>query len=154
MAERAKLTQKQRRFVELYTAIGTPTFGNGLRSAREAGYKGSEGTLCSVSQENLRKPLIAAAIEAANAQHTNEVKLTAVKVLGDLEETRQAALQAGNFSAAAKCSELQGKYLKIWVDRVEHTMAIEDMGEDELDRLLAEATSELAVKQSKMKERA
>ena len=52
-----KLTVKQQRFVEYYD-------GNGVDTARKAGYKGNEVTLASVAYENLRKPHIRAAIEA------------------------------------------------------------------------------------------
>lgn len=57
-----KLTEKQRRFVEAYMGEAA---GNATEAARLAGYKGSDTTLCAVGSENLRKPLVARAIESA-----------------------------------------------------------------------------------------
>ena len=55
-----KLTVKQRRFIYHYIH----TDGNGVESARLAGYKGKYETLSSVSIENLQKPIIQDAIKA------------------------------------------------------------------------------------------
>lgn len=46
-----KLTVKQQRFADLYD-------GNGVKAAREAGYKGNNITLAAVARENLAKPHI------------------------------------------------------------------------------------------------
>lgn len=51
-----KLTSKQLKFIAAYD-------GNGTKAARLAGYKGNDKTLAEVAKENLRKPLIAAAIK-------------------------------------------------------------------------------------------
>jgi phage terminase small subunit len=56
------LTEKQRRFVEAYTG---EAHGNATESARLAGYAGNDVTLGQVGAENLKKPQIAAAIQAA-----------------------------------------------------------------------------------------
>lgn len=55
----AKLTNKQKAFVEAYLANGF----NGVKAARAAGYAGNENTLAVVASENLRKPKIAALID-------------------------------------------------------------------------------------------
>lgn len=55
----AKLTPKQRRFVEEY-----PVDFNATRAAERAGYRGSDQTLAAIGYENLRKPQIAEAIRA------------------------------------------------------------------------------------------
>jgi hypothetical protein len=62
------LTHKQRRFVEAYT-------GNATEAARAAGYKGNDVTLAAVGSENLRKPLIAAAIAAREKPKTASLML-------------------------------------------------------------------------------
>lgn len=56
-----KLTPKQQRFVDAYTGEAK---GNGAQAARLAGYKGTPAALRTMAQENLAKPLIAAAIAA------------------------------------------------------------------------------------------
>jgi len=52
-----KLTEKQRLFIERYNV-----HGNGVRAAKEAGYKGTDNTLNQVARDNLQKPTIAAEI--------------------------------------------------------------------------------------------
>lgn len=56
-----KLTQKQQRFVDEYIISG-----NATQSAIKAGY--SKRSAYSVGQENLRKPVIKAAIETKMAK--------------------------------------------------------------------------------------
>ena len=51
--ELERLTLKQQKF-----AVNYAKTGNGLQSAKAAGYKGSENTLAVVANENLRKPNI------------------------------------------------------------------------------------------------
>lgn len=59
------LTEKQRRFVE---ALAGPAKGNATEAARLAGYAGNDVTLAAVGSENLRKPLIQAALQAMSAK--------------------------------------------------------------------------------------
>ena len=62
--------------------------------------------------------------------------ITVEKVLRDLEHTRVLALDSGSYAAAVRCSELQGKYLKIFSDRVEHVESIEEYSTERLVELL------------------
>lgn len=55
----AGLTNKQQAFVEAYLANGF----NGVKAAREAGYKGTDGTLRVVAHENLTKPNISELVQ-------------------------------------------------------------------------------------------
>lgn len=48
------------------------------------------------------------------------------------------AFESGKFSAAVRCLELQGRYLKMWSDRIEHVQTIEDCSTEELVQLLRE----------------
>lgn len=52
-----KLTTKQQRFVDFYD-------GNGIQTAREAGYTGDDNTLAQMANQNLKLPHIAQAIRA------------------------------------------------------------------------------------------
>lgn len=61
MAQPRELSEKQRRFVEVYMGKAQ---GNATLAAKLAGYKGNDNTLGAVGKENLRKPLIAAAIKS------------------------------------------------------------------------------------------
>lgn len=72
-----KLTQKERRFIEEYLVDL-----NATKAAVRAGY--SERTAYSIGHENLRKPEIAAAIEAAMAARSKRTEITADRVLQEL----------------------------------------------------------------------
>lgn len=45
--------------------------------------------------------------------------LSIEKVLRDIERVRRTAENAGDLKAALKASELQGKHLKMWTDKVD-----------------------------------
>ena len=129
-------TLKQRSFVIWYVAADVN--GNGTEAARRAMYKGSDNVLASIAKENLRKPHIAKEIEKLQNEALKDAGITIEKVLRDVEEERTQALAAGQFAPAVRCSELQGKYLKMWVDKIEHVEAIQDVSTEELVRLLHE----------------
>jgi phage terminase small subunit len=80
----AGLTNKQRVFVEHYL-----TCWNATEAARQAGYAGSDDTLAAVGYENLRKPQIAAVIEARLAEKT----MSADEVLVRLTEQARADIR-------------------------------------------------------------
>ncbi len=44
----------------------------------------------------------------------------------------------GHYSAAVRCLELQGKYLKMFSDKIEHVQTIEELSTDELVEMLRE----------------
>lgn len=129
-----RFTRKQEEFVDWYCSAVVNM--NGTEAARRAGYKGNENTLSTVAAENLRKPKIRKEIDRRMASMTSKVQVTIEKVLVDLEITRVRALTDGNYSAAVKCSELQGKYLKMFSDRIEHVQTLEEVSTDELLRLI------------------
>lgn len=61
--EQRKLTPRQELFVEFYTTVGSPGYGNGNKSAELAGYSGDYQTISSIASENLTKPYIISEIE-------------------------------------------------------------------------------------------
>ena len=133
---RPRWTMKQIAFCYWYTSA--ECYGNGTESARRAGYAGSENTLAAIAYENLRKPQIAEEIKRLEEKAIAAANVTIEKVLRDVELQRQMALNAGQLAPAVKCSELQGKYLKMWVEKIEHVQTIEDVGTPELARMLRE----------------
>jgi phage terminase small subunit len=133
---RRELTLKQRSFCTWY--VSAEVAGNATEAARRAGYKGNDVTLGRVGNENVKKPLIAAEIAKLEKQILKDADVTIEKVLRDLENERLDAMKAGQYGAAVRCSELQGKYLKMFVDRIEHVQTIEDVSDAELVRLLLE----------------
>ncbi len=135
-APRKEMTLKQRSFCVWY--MQADVNGNATEAARRSGYAGNDVTLGRVGAENLKKPLIAAEIEKLTAEVLKLAEVTIEKVLRDVEDERIQALAAGQFAPAVRCSELQGKYLKMWVDKIEHVQTIEDVSTEELVRLLHE----------------
>lgn len=109
------LTAKQRKFSEVYS-------GNGVEAARQAGYRGSENTLAQVARENLRKPQIAKAIAARQA---NEI--------GPAIADRQArqrfwsnvmADERRELAMRLRASELLGKSEADFVERNIHEIGL------------------------------
>ena len=47
-------------------------------------------------------------------------------------------MASGHYSAAVRCLELQGKYLKMFSDKIEHVQTIEEFSTDELVEILRE----------------
>lgn len=82
-----KLTLKQQAFVAEYLKCG-----NATEAARRAGYKGSVKTLKSIGTENLSKPLIKGAINAAKTKAMDEAIVDAAFVLNGLKEVALAGM--------------------------------------------------------------
>jgi phage terminase small subunit len=68
----ARLTEKQKRFVEAYVG---PAKGNATEAARMAGYDQSEGSMRVQGFENLTKPNVQQAIEARIAEAIREGRI-------------------------------------------------------------------------------
>lgn len=128
-----QLTDKQEAFVRWYLTPG-PTLYNAYQAALKAGYtKASAG---SSANRNLKQPPIAAAINRHLKEVYASTELTVESILARLEETRRLALRDKKFGPALKATELQGKYLKMFVDRIEHMHTVEDASTEELINLL------------------
>jgi len=110
----SKLTPKQALFVQEYLVDL-----NATQAAIKAGY--SAKTAQSISTENLSKPLIQQAIQEAFAQRAERTKRTADDVLRDIERRGKLAEEAGQFSAALKAAELEGKYLGMFTEKLDHS---------------------------------
>ena len=130
----ANLNARQNAFVFWYTTPGN-TFYNATQAAKTAGYKGSDSTLARVGYENLRKHKISAAIRARQRELFGAADVSVDKVLMDIEMVRQMAVRDGNYLAALKASELHGKHLKMFADKIEHLHTIDDVSTDALVEL-------------------
>lgn len=120
-----KLTLKQQRFVDEYIISG-----NATQAAIKAGY--SKRSAYSVGQENLRKPVIKAAIDKRNAEIESEKTADMTEVMEYLtyvmrgEQTESVATAKGiydNVPVSAKdrikAAELIGKRHGAWTDKKE-----------------------------------
>lgn len=131
MSDEIKLTAKQEMFVKEYLVDL-----NATQAAIRAGY--SKDTAYSIGHENLKKPEISTAIAKAFAERSQRVEVTADYVLSTIVETIERCKQevepiyegrgkdrefTGEFefnaAAVLKGSELLGKHLKMFTDKVE-----------------------------------
>ena len=111
---------------------------NGTEAARRAGYAGRDTTLRTIARDNHRKPHVAARLEQLKEKALSGANITIEKVLRDLEVSRAQAHEAGQHTAAIRASELQGKYLKMFTERIEHVQSLEDITDRELAGLIRE----------------
>ena len=125
------LTPLQNAFVFWYTTPG-PTFYNATQAAKTAGYKGKDNVLAVTGYDNLRKPKIASAVRARQRELFSAAEVSVDKVLMDIEMVRQMAVRDGNHLAALRASDLHGKYLKMFADKIEHLHTMDDVSTDTL----------------------
>ena len=115
-----KLNPRQSRFVEEYLIDL-----NATQAAIRAGY--------SAKTANTNGPMlmvnagIQSAIQKAQAARSERTQITVDKVLDDIELIKLNAMQQEddgkmiNHAGALKACELQGKHLKMFVDKIEHS---------------------------------
>ena len=106
------LTPKQVRFVAEYLIDL-----NATQAAIRAGY--SEKTAYSIGQENLKKPEVAEAVIAAQAERSERTEVTQDYVLTSIMETmeqRKGTGEHSNPNAVLKGAELLGRHLAMFTD--------------------------------------
>lgn len=130
MASRRSLTPKQAAFVAWY--LSAEVGMNATEAAARAGYKGDRVTLAQTGRQNLKNPQIAKEIARELRASMKDTQVTVASVLVDLEIVYQRALAAGQYSAAARACELKGRHLKMFVDRIEHTVSLGNVTDAEL----------------------
>lgn len=106
------MTPKQEAFVREYLIDL-----NATQAAIRAGY--SERTAKSIGQENLTKPDVRAAVQAAQAKIAENHGITLDQHMVDLKRIRDAAFDEGKFAAAASAEIARGKVAGFYVERVE-----------------------------------
>lgn len=132
-----KLTAKQERFVAEYLIDL-----NATQAAIRAGY--SDRVAKEQGYENLTKPHIQGAIQAAQQKHATACDVTVFEVTrmyrDSYELARNSAAPAAMVSAATGLAKLHG----LIVDRakVESTVTVKDLSDDELDRRIAELAAQ------------
>jgi len=117
MSERTtdSLNDKELSFCEHYVALGEPTCGNATASARAAGY--AEKHAGNAAWKLMQRPVIREKIQELHKARMDKNLINPERVLHDLEHTRILALAKADLAVAARCSELQGKYLAMFTDR-------------------------------------
>ena len=98
---------------------------NATKAAIRAGYAERSATV--TASKLLTKANIQAAIQIAQLARSERTQITVDKVLEDIELIKLNAMQQEddgkmfNHAGALKACELQGKHLKMFVDKVEHS---------------------------------
>ena len=115
-----KLNPRQSRFVEEYLIDL-----NATQAAIRAGY--SAKTANTNGPRLMVNAGIQSAIQKAQAARSERTQITVDKVLYDIELIKLNAMQQEddgkmiNHAGALKACELQGKHLKMFVDKIEHS---------------------------------
>lgn len=110
MRNDSKLTDRQKMFCKEYIVDL-----NAKQACIRAGY--SEKTAKQIGSENLSKPYLQEEIARLMKSREERVKLTADKVLEDIERVRTLAEGSEQYSVSLKASELQGKHLAMFTDK-------------------------------------
>ena len=110
MRNDSKLTERQKMFCKEYIIDL-----NATQACIRAGY--SEKTAKQIGSENLSKPYLQEEIARLMKSREERVKLTADKVLEDIERVRTLAEGSEQYSVSLKASELQGKHLAMFTDK-------------------------------------
>lgn len=108
----AKLTARQQRFIEEYLIDL-----NATQAAIRAGY--SENTANEQGSRLLTNVSIRGAIDRALEKRSNKLRLSAEWVLNRLKDISNAAYEKEDYSPANKATELIGKHLGLFTDKLE-----------------------------------
>lgn len=119
VAQKYGLTSKQARFAIAYVNNG----GNGVQSAKAAGYNGGESAVGTRSVELVQKSAVKAAIDGLIGGNVENYGVA--DVLRDLRLIKDDALEHRNHASAVKCIELHGKHIGMWKDSVADLGGIE-----------------------------
>lgn len=109
-----KLTAKQAMFVKEYLIDL-----NATQAAIRAGY--SKKTAPVIGLENLRKPLIAKAIDEEKEKRIAKLERTADEVMADIHRIAGKAEDEGRYGEALKALELEGKHMGAFTEKIEHS---------------------------------
>ena len=135
-----QLTPKQKRFVQEYLIDL-----NATQAAIRAG--DSEHSARAIGLENLTKPCVEEALQAALEERASRTEVTIDWVVKQLVIVNQYCTNPDTFDSAGACrsAELLGKHLGMFVDRSEqvHRFELELYEEHDLERLEELATRSL-----------
>ena len=132
------LTEKQRIFVEIYTANEgrmTPT-----ACARQAGYNVDRAHITASELLNIKKfPRVVAAVLKRREEIANTHRVQMGKHVQELARLRERALGEKSYSAAVNAERLRGQAAGLYVERKEiRTGSIDDMSREDVLKQLEE----------------
>ncbi len=109
-----ELTAKEEAFCVAYVLVGAETFGNGAKSAEEAGY--AENSARTQAWRLLKKEHIKERIRELYEKILEDNMVTPASVLVNLDHDRKMARKQNQYSVAVRCDELEGKYLALFTE--------------------------------------
>jgi hypothetical protein len=132
------LTEKQRIFVEIYTANEgrlTPT-----ECARQSGYKRERAATTASELLNVNKyPKVVGAVMKRRNEIADTHRVEMNKHVQELARLRDKALNEKSYSAAVNAERLRGQAAGLYIDRKEiRTGSIDDMSREEVLKKLKE----------------
>ena len=114
MPKGKKLSLKQKRFADEYIATG-----NGTQSALKSYETLDHNTANAIAVENLQKPIIQDYISNVLSHRDLKPELIIDSLMKELKHP--------DVAARLKAAELLGKHLKLFTDRVDHTLVLEQV---------------------------
>jgi hypothetical protein len=133
-----ELSQREAAFAVHITTIGSDTFGDGKNSAIAAGY--SDRSAHVAASRLPKRDKAHNRILELHSENMQRNRITTDKVLADLEHDKIMARKHHQYAVAKGCTELQGKYLAMFTDRLQTEQSAE---QKELTAKQAEATQRL-----------
>ena len=112
-----ELSQKEAAFAVHITTIGSDTYGDGKNSAIAAGY--SDRSAHVAASRLLKRDKVRNRISELHSENMQRNLITVDKVLADLEHDKILARKDQQYAVAKGCTELQGKYLAMFTDRLQ-----------------------------------
>ena len=112
-----QLSQREAAFAVHFTTIGSDTFSDGKKSAVASGY--SERSAHVAASRLMKRDKVRNRISELHSENMQRNLITTDKVLADLEHDKVMARKHNQYSVAKGCTELQGKYLAMFTDRLE-----------------------------------
>jgi phage terminase small subunit len=112
-----ELSQREAAFTVHFTTIGSDTFSDGKNSAIAAGY--SERSAHVAASRLLKRERVSNRISELHSENMQRNLITTDKVLADLEHDKVMARKHNQYSVAKGCTELQGRYLAMFRDRLQ-----------------------------------
>ena len=112
-----ELSQREAAFAVHFTTIGSDTFSDGKKSAVAAGY--SERSAHVAASRLMKRDKVRNRISELHSENMQRNLITTDKVLADLEHDKVMARKHNQYSVAKGCTELQGKYLAMFTDRLQ-----------------------------------
>lgn len=89
---------------------------NGTKAAIAAGYSKRSATM--KGSQLLRDPRVIKIVEQKLAERAKRIELDQDRIIYDLEDVRRKSIKGGQYAVAVRATELQGKHLNMFGDRL------------------------------------